>query len=67
MFEEMSDNMCLPCCSAEMKIKERMVYLFYELCHKSSHEDYYRLSMELGELLIFIKKNIQDEPTKRIH
>ena len=66
MFEEMSDNMCLPCCSAEMKIKERMVYLFYELCHKSSHEDYYRLSMELGELLIFIKKNIQDEPTKRI-
>jgi hypothetical protein len=87
MFEEMSDNMCLPYCSAEMKIKERMVYLFYELhrkthqvtkspselvvepcsgSDKSSHEDYYRLSMELGDLLIFIKKNIQDTPTKRI-
>ena len=87
MFEEMSDNLCLPYCSADMKIKERMVYLFYELCRKthqvtkspselvvepcsgsdkSSHEDYYRLSMELGDLLIFIKKNIQDTPTKRI-
>ena len=67
MFEEMSDNKCLPYCSAEMKIKERMVYLFYELHRKSSHDDYCKLSMELGELLIFIKKNILDFPgVKRV-
>ena len=141
MFEEMSDDKCLPNSSVEMKIKERMVYLFYEL-HRKTHprcaetsspsggftgtggavkprssvdvfntgfplrsleilgvesrfcsafglakpsdelrssksmddelveklrfsdkgspDNYYRLSMELGELLIFIKKNIRE-------
>jgi len=66
MFEEMPDNKCLPHSSVDMKIKERMVYLFYELHRKGSHDDYCKLSMELGELLIFIKKNILDFPDKKI-
>ena len=64
MFEEMSDNKCLPNSSADMKIKERLVYLFYELHRKSSPDNYCKLSTELGELLIFIKKNIRDFPDK---
>jgi len=66
MSYEISDDMCLQT-NTDIKIKERMVYLFYEMNRQCSPEDYDKLSREFGELLAHIKKNIRDFPAKRNH
>jgi hypothetical protein len=66
MYYEMFDDACLQT-NTDVKIKERMTYLFYELRRKGSLADYRKLSLDLGDVLSLIKKNMQKFPAKKNH